>query len=76
MFILLFCYNFVKKNLSNSYSTYANGEVKEFKAICFIFSNFRTYETLVKKIALLKAVDGFRYILSLFRSHHLMAGQT
>ena len=25
---------------------------------------------------LLKAVDSFRYILSLFRSHHLMAGQT
>ena len=29
-----------------------------------------------KEVALLKAVDGFRYILSLFRSHHLMAGQT
>ena len=51
--------------------------------VCSVFSvdsvpyyNFRTYETLVKNVVLLKAVDGFRYILSLFRSHHLMAGQT
>lgn len=29
-----------------------------------------------KEVALLKTVDSFRYILSFFRSHHLMAGQT
>ena len=42
------------------------------------FSTFSSglSSVIIKKVALLKTVDSFRYILSLFRSHHLMAGQT
>ena len=42
------------------------------------FSTFSSglSSVMIKKVALLKTVDSFRYILSLFRSHHLMAGQT
>ena len=42
------------------------------------FSTFSSglSSVIIKKVALLKTVDSFRYILSIFRSHHLMAGQT
>ena len=46
------------------------------KNAIFDFFKWAQFGNNKKEVALLKAVDSFRYILSLFRSHHLMAGQT
>lgn len=46
------------------------------KNAIFDFFKWAQFGNNKKEVALLKAVDSFRYILSFFRSHHLMAGQT